>query len=87
MLVYWDKGKLYISVDVNGIGKKPNAWGHDIFTFQLVESGKLLPMGAPGTTYYKQKNTLCSKNSSSTYNGVACTYQALTDKNYWKQLP
>ena len=27
-------GIILISVDVNGIYKKPNRWGHDLFTFQ-----------------------------------------------------
>ncbi len=74
----------YISVDVNGNGKKPNAWGHDLFTFQLMDDGKLLPMGAPGTVYYNQE---CSKTSTSLTNGIGCTYKAFTDQNYWKTLP
>ena len=42
---------LFISVDVNGYQKRPNAWGHDLFTFQIMPNGKVLPMGAKGTTY------------------------------------
>lgn len=79
-----DRSRL-ISVDVNGIGKKPNKWGHDLFTFQLMPSGKLLPMGSEGTTY--SETELCSASSSSAFNGIACTNKALTDKDYWKNLP
>lgn len=75
----------YISVDINGINKGPNLWGHDLFTFQLMTSGKLLPMGSEGTTY--SETELCSASSSSAFNGIACTNKALTDKDYWKNLP
>lgn len=75
---------IYITVDVNGLNKKPNRWGYDLFTFQLMESGKLLPMGAEGTNYSAEE--YCSASSTSTNNGAGCTYPALTDKNYWKNL-
>lgn len=76
---------IYITIDVNGINKKPNLWGHDLFTFQLTNNGKLLPMGALGTTYHA--NRYCSYTSEDSLNGIACTYNALTDKNYWDNLP
>lgn len=84
MIENWDVGSLYISVDVNGIAKSPNVWGEDLFTFQLMEDGKLLPMGMDGTQYLDEE--FCSKTSSSNYNGVACTYRALTDKTYWNKM-
>ena len=77
---------LYISIDVNGYNKNPNRWGHDLFTFQIDKKGKLLPMGAEGTDYVLEY-LLCSKNSTHTYNGIACTYKALTEKDYFKNLP
>lgn len=75
----------YLSVDINGINKGPNLWGHDLFTFQLMPSGKLLPMGAEGTTY--SETDACSASNNSQFNGIACTNKALTDKDYWKNLP
>ena len=81
MIENWDPGRLYISIDVNGIKKSPNVWGQDLFTFQLMNDGKLMPMGNPGTDYLPEE--FCSKTSSSTYNGIGCTYNALTDENYW----
>ena len=72
----------WISVDVNGFKKGPNRWGHDLFTFQVIDNGKLLPMGADGTDL-----DLCSPTDTTAMNGVGCTYAALTDKNYWKNLP
>ncbi len=84
MLENLNNAPAYISVDVNGAGKKPNAWGHDLFTFQLMDDGKLLPMGAPGTVYHNQE---CSRTSTSLINGIGCTYKAFTDENYWKTLP
>ncbi len=85
MIENWDNSKIYISVDVNGIKKRPNVWGKDLFTFQLTPEGKLLPMGAPNTQYHDKDDTYCSKTgSSSTYNGVSCTHKAITDPDYFK---
>lgn len=80
-------GAMFITVDVNGYNKKPNAWGHDLFTFQIMnDSGKLLPMGAEGTTF-TDMSQYCSAISSNAQNGIACTYKALTDKDYFNNLP
>lgn len=85
MIENWDIGNLYISIDVNGIKKRPNRWGQDLFTFQLTNDGKLMPMGKPGTHYLPE--SFCSSSSSHTYNGVGCTYWALTDKSFWDNMP
>lgn len=80
-------GAMFISVDINGYNKKPNAWGHDLFTFQIMnDSGKLLPMGANGTIF-TDMDQYCSATSSNSQNGIACTYKALTDKDYFNNLP
>lgn len=75
---------IFVSVDVNGLKKRPNQWGHDLFTFELTEEGKLLPMGAVGTKYEKNADSYCSKVSTSSMNGIACTNRALYDKSFWK---
>lgn len=77
---------VYISIDVNGAAKKPNAWGHDLFTFQVMDNGKLLPMGAPDTVYNNKQN-YCSASSNSAINGLGCAYYALTNEDYFKNLP
>ena len=76
---------ILITVDVNGVQKRPNRWGYDLFTFQLTDSGKLLPVGAEGTSY-TDMSKYCSLTNTSNQNGVGCTYKALTDKDYWKNL-
>ena len=76
----------FITVDVNGYLKNPNRWGHDLFTFQLMQNGEILPMG-DSRTIYNDKNIYCSSNSDNIYNGIACTYYALTERDYWKNLP
>lgn len=76
---------ILITIDINGMSKKTNIWGHDLFTFQIMNNGKLLPMGAKGTRY--QESEYCSPTSNNRRNGIACTYKAITDKNYWKNLP
>lgn len=80
-----------ISIDLNGKAAKPNFWGHDVFTFELQESAKeggyeVIPMGAP-TSIYKDTNKYCSRTSKNTMNGIACTYYAMTDSEYFKNLP
>ena len=66
-----------ISVDVNGFGKKPNRLGKDLFMFQLMPSGELLPMGAKGTQFYSETDEYCSDSSSNAMNGAGCTYKRL----------
>ena len=75
-------GEVYVTVDVNGYRKLPNKWGEDTFTFQLMDNGKLLPMGADGTDY--DEETYCSKGASNNKNGIACTNRALYDNAFWK---
>jgi prepilin-type N-terminal cleavage/methylation domain-containing protein len=74
-----------ISVDINGMNKGPNVWGYDVFTFQVMESSKLLPMGADGTMFIG--SDYCSTTSTSTINGITCAYYAFTNEDYFKNLP
>lgn len=78
---------LFISVDVNGYNKNPNRLGQDLFMFQIDNEGRLLPMGVEGTKYYNQNGAYCSASSSNRMNGAGCTYNALNDKDYFKNLP
>ncbi|MCD8024175.1 MAG: type II secretion system GspH family protein, partial [Candidatus Gastranaerophilales bacterium] len=80
-------GTILLTVDVNGY-TKPNRWGHDLFTFEIEnKTGRLLPMGAPDTTYYGKETVYCSNTSSNARNGAGCTYKAITEKDYFKKLP
>ena len=79
------ENQVFISVDVNGYRKKPNLWGHDLFTFQLMKDGKILPVGAQETDY-NNKNIYCAVTSTNRYNGVACAYYAINDKDYFNNL-
>lgn len=80
------KGVMFISVDVNGYNKNPNQWGHDLFTFQVMDNGKFLPMGAEGTEY-ADDSLYCSRTSTSIFNGIGCTYKAMIEQDYFKNLP
>lgn len=73
----------YFIVDVNGPYKKPNAFGYDVFAFEIDSNGKLSPMKPNNFTH----TCSTSKENTSAGNGLSCTYAALTDKNYWKNLP
>ena len=78
-------GRILMAVDVNGWQKKPNRWGHDIFMFELTKAGKLLPMGAEEMSW--PEDDFCSRTSSSSNNGYGCTVRALSEKDYFKNLP
>ena len=75
--------QVFVSIDVNGFKKGPNQWGVDLFTFELMEDGRLLPMGMSGT-YYADQGQWCSKDSNQNFNGISCTARALYDKDFWK---
>lgn len=86
----WNRGVgIVISVDVNGIGKGPNCWGHDLFSFQLNNNGKLVPMGSPESdnTGGGWRGLPCDLNSSERHNGIGCAYKAFVEKDYFKNLP
>ena len=76
-------GDIFISVDVNGLAKRPNRLGKDLFMFQLMNNGKLLPMGAEGTRY--PSTEFCGDRGSGTLehgrslNGAGCTVEMLRD--------
>jgi len=73
---------LYIIVDINGPGKKPNRLGYDVFGF-FVRGTQIYPCepGEPAST------VICSSTSSAAYNGYGCTKRAISDENYFKNLP
>lgn len=73
-----------VSVDLNGYNNKPNRWGYDLFTFQLVDN-QLKAMGDTGTTY-TNLSTYCNVNSQDEYNGIACAKKALSDSEYFKNI-
>lgn len=74
---------IIIFSDLNGYNNQPNRLGYDLFAFQFVNN-QLLPMGAEGTNY--TGDNYCKKNGSGTTNGMSCTYKALHDINYFKNL-
>ena len=80
---------LMLSVDVNGVGKRPNRWGHDLFTFSIDnETGKLIPNGVDGAYWgVDRREEYCSLTNSNKNNGITCSYYALNDPNYFKNLP
>ena len=73
-----NNNRVFISVDVNGPSKGPNRLGKDLFMFQLVNNGKLLPMGHKDTIYPYDR--YCSKTSTDQMNGAGCTVEVLGQK-------
>lgn len=81
---YAARMRVFVSVDLNGYNNKPNRWGYDLFTFQLVDN-QLKAMGDTGTTY-TDLSTYCNVNSQDEYNGIACAKKALSDSEYFKNI-
>lgn len=86
-----------MTVDVNGSKKRPNRLGHDVFVFQVMDS-KVVPLGAPGTYFRNDMDSIgidsslnadkyCNMTSQSSYNGFTCSKKALSEKDYFKNLP
>ena len=67
---------MYVFVDVNGL-KKPNTFGYDTFGFDInLDNQILVP-----SVFWK-----CN-SSSEPMNGLGCTKKAISDTNYFKNLP
>lgn len=84
---------LWLVVDINGKNQRPNRLGYDLFVFQVLKNGDILPLGAPGTdsVFSKDPTTYCNykvKNSTSggTLGGYTCAYFAATDNDYFKTI-
>ena len=73
---------LYITVDINGL-KGPNRWGYDVFTFYISGNDfKPCEVGQP------THNITCgSVGLNGNLNGAGCAAKALSDPNYFKNLP
>ncbi len=93
---YGANHNIWLVVDVNGKDKRPNVLGYDLFVFQVMKDGEVLPLGAAGTdimfsedpTKYccdRRVNPGCSVGTSS-YNGYTCAFFAATDEEYFKKL-
>lgn len=83
----FDPFGIWITVDVNGIKKKPNIWDYDTFTFQIMpDSGKLSPMGSEGTYHQNSVDELCTVSGTNRVNGITCAYKAFNDEDYFKNL-
>ncbi len=78
-----EEEKIFISVDLNGITGKPNMWGYDLFTFQLIDE-KIKPMGDIGTAYSEEE--YCDITKKSSLNGIACAKLAITQTDYFKNI-
>ncbi len=76
------KGRIFVSIDLNGANNPPNRWGYDLFTFQFIDE-ELKVMGDVGTNY-TDMNKYCNKNSSYNMNGIACAKYAKDNADYFK---
>lgn len=77
-----DTKNIQFVVDINGY-EKPNIAGYDLFAFKLDKTDTLKPMDAI-RAYCNMEEV--SEISSSPRNGWTCSYYAMTEKDYFKNL-
>lgn len=75
--------RIYISVDLNGIKGKPNIWGYDLFTFQLIND-EIIPMGDPKSDFTVEE--YCNIKNKSFLNGISCAQKALSESDYFDKI-
>ena len=75
--------RVWIFVDINGISRRPNRLGYDLFTFQLTDEG-LKAMGDNGTEYIG--DNYCSFSTTGSFNGITCANKAKNDPDYFKKV-
>ena len=94
-------GMISVTTDINGPNKKPNAWGHDIFTFVIDRTTEQLigmkPTKAepdPDAQYPEGDGLPCSLKVQTAGNGLGCAYYAIINscpddktKKYWDCIP
>lgn len=81
-------GTVTIGVDVNGKDKLPNALGHDVFLFAVINKanrGIVIPYGAKGAPDEKTNCDYSGRDLA--YNGLGCAVKALSDPDFFKKLP
>ncbi len=79
-----------ISVDINGVNKGPNAFGHDLFFFRILPDDCKLSYWQSQwrdctddekcDEYFQWTDGVCSKSSKAGDNGFACTSYAIANK-------
>lgn len=85
-------GTNWVVLDVNGINKGPNAYGHDVFIFNISKGGKFGPATKEAEQKYNEDGTpasgyesspefanKCSLDSKSNINGATCATFALSN--------
>ena len=83
----------FIWVDTNGPYKGPNRSGFDLFAFSITPDGRFLPLGVEGS-YYPEEGQSKKYDGDESYKckmpsgqGWSCAYRAMTEKDYFKNLP
>ncbi|CCY62756.1 unknown [Clostridium sp. CAG:967] len=82
----------WVIIDTNGINKGPNAYGHDIFSFNIYKTGIFGPTTSEAEGNYDENGNpqggynnspeaanKCSPSSKSKINGITCSQFALSN--------
>lgn len=79
---------LAVYVDTNGYNHKPNRAGYDLFMFQITPDDRLVTMGSMNSVW--RNPNFCdfaNPSNNGAVNGRSCAYRALTEKDYFQNLP
>ena len=89
--VFINSATIYLDIDTNGPLKKPNRYGHDIFTFAIYDkSDQIKPIKQSklyteeeleNATWPDSAGSPCSYKSKQKGNGFGCSYYAINDIN------
>lgn len=85
-------GRNWVIIDTNGINKGPNAYGHDVFSFNISQTGIFEPTSSEAEGNYDENGNReegynnspeaankCSLESKSNINGITCAQFALSN--------
>lgn len=74
-------GGIFISVDVNGQGKRPNKYGRDVFMFEVVND-VLIPSGSANSYFNLNNYPYCSTSANDQMEGLGCMEYVMQGKDY-----
>ncbi len=90
--LYPTKG-YFLAVDINGWKNRPNRYGHDVFFWYYNPDTQMVePLGEGNKNFssedrFDYMNSCASKKTEAHEQGIACTLNAINDKDYFKKLP
>ena len=83
-MIYEEDDSIRIYIDTNGIYRKPNRFGLDLFAFYIKDNKTGLQVMGDKNTPYRNISFFCNPYVSNKYNGMACPFKAIYDNNFFE---